>query len=108
MCCADAEDLERRLLEQGTHDPDLAEPGEVVNADFRDSTASAQAWKEIADGRPVRVVQWNIERGLEFEAILETLKQLQADVLLIQEVDNGCDRSEGRDVGMFYTMDGQS
>jgi hypothetical protein len=96
-----AEDLEQRLLEKGTHDASLPMPGEVVNADFRDPAASAQTWGEIAAGRPVRVVQWNIERGLEFDAVLSTLKRLQADVLLIQEVDNGCDRTKGRDVGVL-------
>lgn len=70
-----------------------------MNADFRDASESAKAWGDIAEGRPLRVVQWNIERGLEFDAIVATLKKLQADVLLIQEVDNGCDRTQGRDVG---------
>ena len=97
--CGCADDLEQRLLEKGTHDESLPLPGQLVNADFRDVKASANTWADIAAGRPVRVVQWNIERGIEFDAILETLKQLQADVLLIQEVDNGCDRTDGRDVG---------
>lgn len=97
--CAD--ELEQRLLEKGTHDESLPLPGQLVNADFRDANASAHAWAAIAAGRPVRVVQWNIERGLEFDAILSTLKQLQADVLLIQEIDNGCDRTDGRDVGVL-------
>lgn len=104
MSCGCAEDLEQRLLERGTHDESLPLPGQLVNADFRDASASAQAWACIAAGRPVRVVQWNIERGIEFDAIVSTLKQLQADVLLIQEVDNGCDRTEGRDVGTFALL----
>jgi hypothetical protein len=65
---------------------------------------SAKVWSQIAAGRPLRVVQWNIERGMEFDAILSTLLKLQADVLLIQEVDNGCDRSQGRDVGAFIII----
>jgi hypothetical protein len=99
-----AEDLEQRLLERGTHDVSLPLPGETVHADFRDPAASAQAWAEIAAGRPVRVVQWNIERGLEFNEILSTLQRLQADVLLVQEVDIGCDRTQGRDVGAFWSL----
>ena len=35
----------------------------------------------------IRVVNWNIERGLQLPAILEFLAQADADVLLLQEVD---------------------
>jgi endonuclease/exonuclease/phosphatase family metal-dependent hydrolase len=44
------------------------------------------------------VVSWNIERGVRFAGVLDTLKKLNADVLLLQEVDRGCDRSGRRDV----------
>jgi endonuclease/exonuclease/phosphatase family metal-dependent hydrolase len=44
------------------------------------------------------VVSWNIERGVRFAGVLDTLKKLNADVLLLQEVDRYCDRSDGRDV----------
>jgi endonuclease/exonuclease/phosphatase family metal-dependent hydrolase len=44
------------------------------------------------------VVSWNIERGVRFAGVLDTLKKLDADVLLLQEVDRYCDRSGGRDV----------
>ena len=44
------------------------------------------------------VVSWNIERGVRFAGVLDTLKTLNADVLLLQEVDRHCDRSDGRDV----------
>jgi endonuclease/exonuclease/phosphatase family metal-dependent hydrolase len=44
------------------------------------------------------VVSWNIERGVRFEGVLDTLRKLNADVLLLQEVDRFCDRSGGRDV----------
>ena len=33
------------------------------------------------------MVSWNIERGVRFAGVLETLKKLDADVLLLQEVD---------------------
>ena len=46
----------------------------------------------------LNVVSWNIERGVRFEGVLETLRKLDADVLLLQEVDRYCDRSGGRDV----------
>jgi endonuclease/exonuclease/phosphatase family metal-dependent hydrolase len=44
------------------------------------------------------VVSWNIERGVRFDGVLDTLRRLDADVLLLQEVDRFCDRSGGRDV----------
>jgi endonuclease/exonuclease/phosphatase family metal-dependent hydrolase len=46
----------------------------------------------------LNVVSWNIERGVRFAGVLETLQKLDADVLLLQEVDRYCDRSGGRDV----------
>jgi endonuclease/exonuclease/phosphatase family metal-dependent hydrolase len=44
------------------------------------------------------VVTWNIARGHAFEAILETLRRLDADILLLQEVDRHCRRTGYRDV----------
>ncbi len=35
---------------------------------------------------------WNIQRGVEFDRILKTLQTLDADVLLLQEVDRFCKR----------------
>src|SRR5688572_20339646 len=46
----------------------------------------------------LRVVTWNIERGVRFLAIVSTLKRLEADVILLQEVDRFADRSGNRDV----------
>ena len=46
----------------------------------------------------LRVVTWNIERGVRFPGILSTLKRLEADVILLQEVDRFADRSGNRDV----------
>jgi endonuclease/exonuclease/phosphatase family metal-dependent hydrolase len=48
--------------------------------------------------RDVNVVTWNIQRGLEFERILRTLQTLDADVVLLQEVDRSCRRTGARDV----------
>ena len=44
------------------------------------------------------VVTWNIERGERFERIASVLSELDADVVLLQEVDRGCGRSGDRDV----------
>lgn len=46
-------------------------------------------------------MQWNIERGYKFDEIVQTLKILDADILLLQEIDVGCDRSGRRDVGVW-------
>jgi len=46
----------------------------------------------------VRIVSWNIERGLQFAKILEFLRTMQADVLLLQELDLNARRTGHRDV----------
>lgn len=52
----------------------------------------------LAPERPERIVTWNIERGIRFEAIRSVLEELDADVVLLQEVDRLCSRSGNRDV----------
>jgi endonuclease/exonuclease/phosphatase family metal-dependent hydrolase len=46
----------------------------------------------------IRVVSWNVERGVRFSAILEFLRAAEADVVLLQEVDLKTRRSQYRDV----------
>ena len=41
---------------------------------------------------------WNIERGVQFQKIVTTLRSLAPDVVLLQEVDRYCKRSGNRDV----------
>jgi len=63
----------------------------------------------------LRVVTWNIERAVQFTAIAATLLRLDADVILLQEVDRFADRSGKRDVardlathlGMHWTTLGE-
>lgn len=43
--------------------------------------------------------QWNIERGYKLDAIIEELRASNADVIALQEVDIGCERSGGQDTG---------
>jgi len=45
-----------------------------------------------------RVVSWNIERGLQFPKILDFLRAVRADLLLLQEVDLNARRTQYRDV----------
>lgn len=53
----------------------------------------------LADrGEHLNIVTWNIERGMAYDEILATLRRLDADVLLLQEVDRGCRRTGYRDV----------
>ena len=46
----------------------------------------------------IRVVSWNIERGLQFSAILEFLQSAEADLILLQEVDLNVRRTQYVDV----------
>src|SRR3954470_24229910 len=41
----------------------------------------------------VRGVTWNIEPGVQYESILAVLRSIEADVVLLQEVDRYCRRS---------------
>jgi endonuclease/exonuclease/phosphatase family metal-dependent hydrolase len=52
----------------------------------------------LADDRPLTVTTWNIERGVRFERVAEVLHEIDADVILLQEVDRFCGRSQNRDV----------
>lgn len=52
----------------------------------------------LAPDRPLRVMTWNIERGVKFDAVQSLLEELDADVVLLQEVDRFCSRSDNRDV----------
>ncbi|KFH62024.1 hypothetical protein MVEG_12178 [Podila verticillata NRRL 6337] len=46
-----------------------------------------------SSSRPIRCLQWNIERNYKANEIIDTLTQLDADILCIQEIDIGCRRS---------------
>lgn len=46
----------------------------------------------------IRIVSWNIERGLRFPAILDFLRAAEADLILLQEVDLHVRRTQYRDV----------
>jgi endonuclease/exonuclease/phosphatase family metal-dependent hydrolase len=46
----------------------------------------------------LRIVSWNLNRGLEFPNILDFLSTTQADLLLLQEVDLNARRTRYRDI----------
>ena len=43
-------------------------------------------------------MSWNIERGLQFPKVLDFLRTIEADLLLLQEVDLNARRTRYRDV----------
>ena len=73
----------------------LTAPGDVFRADFRSSDASNPALIPST----IKLLQWNIERGYKLPGIIEALRRLDADIISLQEVDVGCDRSGGVDTG---------
>jgi len=46
----------------------------------------------------IRVITWNIERGLQFSGILHFLRRAEADLILLQEVDLNTRRTQHRDI----------
>ncbi|KEG09875.1 hypothetical protein DQ04_04501010 [Trypanosoma grayi] len=68
-------------------------PGGLLHYDYRTAPAKRAKLPE-----EFRVVQWNIERGVQFDRIVETLRAVRADILLLQEVDINCRRSGYRNV----------
>ncbi|RNF26798.1 uncharacterized protein Tco025E_00954 [Trypanosoma conorhini] len=68
-------------------------PGGLLHYDYRSAAAKAVKLPET-----LRIVQWNIERGIQYERIVQTLRALRADVILLQEVDINCRRSGYRNV----------
>lgn len=48
--------------------------------------------------RPIRVVDWNIERGLKLAGVMEFLERQQPDLCILQEVDLNAKRTGRRDL----------
>lgn len=57
-----------------------------------------RASAEPPPGQELKVVTWNIQRGVEFDRVLDALDALDADIYLLQEVDMFCRRSGRRHV----------
>jgi hypothetical protein len=57
----------------------------------------------------IRVVDWNIDRGLQLPAILDFLGQADADILLLQEVDVNVRRTQrlniAREIAQIHRVD---
>ena len=92
-------------------------PGDIVVYDFRGTsgeegvgavpTAGGDAPLPLPPppprppNAPLRVVQWNIERGYKLDAIAEELARLDADVITLQELDISCERSAFQNVPLL-------
>lgn len=70
----------------------LPAPGQILVYDFRRSKESVL----MSEPPLLKCVQWNIERGYELDLVIEMLKEQDADVICLQELDIGCERSAGR------------
>ena len=65
----------------------LPKPGElIINNDYLKKKEN-----ELSE---IKIIEWNIERGYEINGILNELEKLDADILLIQEIDIDCERSK--------------
>ena len=80
-----------------TTDVSLTPPGQIFQADYRlpDHTPPTPC-----PPSPLTLLQWNIERGYKLQRIIEELKRVDADIISLQEVDVGCERSGGLDTGV--------
>ncbi|KAG1059385.1 hypothetical protein G6F42_028339 [Rhizopus arrhizus] len=68
----------------------LPSPGDIVIHDFRPQ-------EKPMVNESLKVLQWNIERNYESEAIIKSIQDLDPDVIILQEVDIFCKRSGNRD-----------
>lgn len=76
----------------------FTEPRLRVDAIHRVEGEPARHQAHPSPGRLLTVVTWNIERGTRFAEVLDTLRRLDADLYLLQEVDAHAGRSGWRDV----------
>lgn len=65
--------------------------GDVLHYDYRQMQSGSAASRKVSD--TFRVVQWNIERGVKLDAIIADLNALNADFIVLQELDINCRRS---------------
>jgi len=74
----------------------ILKPGEGWLRDYR--PAALEPLKSSAEDKPaVRLLSWNIHRGYKIPESIKFLREQNADVILLQEVDIGCRRTECSD-----------
>lgn len=47
----------------------------------------------VEPGRPIQVVDWNIDRGLKLAGVIDFLDSTNADLILLQEVNLNANRT---------------
>lgn len=80
-------------------------PGNIFRADYRIEKGSKyQGDCSHATSKPLKLLQWNIERGYKLPGIIKELREIDADVISLQEVDVLCERSGGVDTGILIVF----
>jgi len=74
-------------------------PGEFIVHDYRSEEVRQRYTEDAKTKSDVRVIQWNIERGYKLPQIIEELKNNDADIICLQEIDISCERSSNKNVG---------
>lgn len=69
-----------------------------VAAGPSDEVRSGTFAPTVEDVTGVRILDWNIDRGVRFERVVETIRSLHPDICLLQEVDLNAARSGRRDI----------
>lgn len=99
----------RRQGENRTGTAELPRAGEILIYDYRPAAIRAlDAASHTATIRPgmcddqdygpiIKCLQWNIERGYRLDQVIAALQGHHADIICLQELDIGCERSAGRD-----------
>ncbi|EAN77796.1 hypothetical protein, conserved [Trypanosoma brucei brucei TREU927] len=91
--------IDRECLHDATFNESAEEqlekltPGGFLHYDYRTPMAKE---KRLPD--QFHVVQWNIERGIQWDRVKDTFRALKADILILQELDINCRRSGYRNV----------
>src|SRR4249920_942795 len=65
----------------------MTEPNELETGNF-----AATRWL-FCPPDSIRVVTWNIDRGLQLQRVIEFLASAKADILLLQEADENAKRT---------------
>ena len=76
-------------MESNPQNQNLPQPGElIINNDYLEKNN-----KNPSNISQIKIIQWNIERGYKIDLILSDLSKQNADILLLQEIDISCERS---------------
>lgn len=85
-------------MARATSHVDVPKPGSWIQEDFRNGNIGRAAKERDVRGK-TRAVQWNVERGYQLLGVVEELRKIDADVICLQEIDIGCERSQWKDTG---------